>query len=110
MQSRVEVNLQKRATESQCYRGRRLYDLNKIPRGLNTDKLLGIIRKIGPLIPSNRMKFCTELEENDEAEDFAANIRSFRSIFICDKFFVRKFANSSRSKILGSKQCVEIFG
>ena len=58
MQSVVEVNLRKRATER-----------------LNTDKLRGIIQKIGPLIPSNRMKFWTELEGNDETVDFAANMR-----------------------------------
>ena len=45
------------------------------PRGINTQKLRGIIKKIGPLIPTNRMKFWLDCAENDDAADLAANIR-----------------------------------
>ena len=38
------------------------------------DTLRGKIQKNSPLIPSNRITFWTELEENDEAVDLAANI------------------------------------
>ena len=45
------------------------------PRGINTHKLRGIVEKIGPLIPTNRMKFWLDCLENDDVADLAANIR-----------------------------------
>ena len=35
----------------------------------------GIVEKIGPLIPHQRMKFWLECLENDDASDLAANVR-----------------------------------
>ena len=46
----------------------------KSERGINTQKLRGIIEKIGELIPKTRMKFWHECEENDDARDLAENI------------------------------------
>ena len=45
------------------------------PREINTEKLKGIVEKIGPLILKNRMKFWLDCSENDDAADLASNIR-----------------------------------
>ena len=42
---------------------------------MNTEKLRSSIEKIGPLILPDMLKFWMELQENDEAEDLAQNIR-----------------------------------
>ena len=52
-----------------------LFQKQDAPRRINTEKLKGIVEKIGPLIPKNRMEFWLNCSENYDAADLASNIR-----------------------------------
>ena len=45
------------------------------PRGLNTQKQQHVVTKLGPIIPSEKMKFWTDMPIRDTSSDLAENIK-----------------------------------
>ena len=52
------------------------------PHGLNTQKLQDIVTKLGPIIPSEKMKFWTDIPIRDTSRDLAENIKELPQMLI----------------------------